>query len=89
MRSLSKAQEERVKEFIRELYGERCVRCHKPNVRSVHEIYNKTLRPDDWWEFDNMVVLCGECHIGWAHKVGVDIAAPVLIQCRHVALMGG
>ena len=48
-------------EYVRQLYGRRCVRCSRPGA-IVHEIVPRSKRPDDWWALENRVVLCGRCH---------------------------
>lgn len=44
------------------LFNGRCILnpAHKAVV--IHEIEPKSLRPNDWWEIDNMVPLCAICH---------------------------
>lgn len=57
-----------VREYVRQIYGERCVRCHARS-REVHEIVPRSLRPFDWYALENMVVLCTSCH-HWAEELG-------------------
>lgn len=43
-------------------YSGRCILnpAHKAVV--IHEIIPRSLRPNDWWEKDNMCPLCHDCH---------------------------
>jgi 5-methylcytosine-specific restriction endonuclease McrA len=48
---------------VLELFHHRCIlnpAKHKAVV--VHEIEPKSKRPSNWWEIENMVPLCAECH---------------------------
>lgn len=64
-------------EKVRKMYHERCIRCGKSS-RIVHELVPKSKRPKDWWEIDNMVVLCPECH-NWAHNIGTTNSKEILV----------
>jgi 5-methylcytosine-specific restriction endonuclease McrA len=69
---------------IWEMFHGQCVRCnHLAN--SVHEIIPRSKRPNDWWELDNMILLCLECH-QWSHNRGTKFSAPILTVLRKEAL---
>ena len=84
--SLSDEQIAYLREYIRTLYGSRCVRCNRFPARTVHEIESRASRPADWWALENMVVLCNECH-DWAHHHPA-IAPEILRICQEAALYG-
>ena len=50
------------RQYIRNLYGNRCVRCGRAQAGVVHEIEPRSMRPKDWFAVENCVVLCSECH---------------------------
>ena len=76
---------EDIKEYVRNVvYENRCARCGTPS-KVIHEIEPRSLRPADWWELDNMVVLCSVCHT-WAEELGTRERADELRQCRERVL---
>ena len=40
----------------------RCALNPIHNAVVIHEIIPRSLRPKNWWELDNMVPLCHNCH---------------------------
>jgi len=44
-----------------DLLGQKCLMCSHGAV-TIHEIVPRSKRPKDWWEIDNLVPLCAECH---------------------------
>ena len=78
------AELEFLREWIREFYGGRCIRCQK-ETRIVHEIQSRAERPADWWAVENMVTLCQECH-DWAHtSLNPE---PILRRLQRAAMAG-
>ena len=75
-----------LRHWIREFYGERCVRCQAES-RIVHEIESRAERPNDWMELINMVVVCVRCH-DWAHSTPSSIVEPILRRCQAAAMAG-
>lgn len=73
-----------LRKSIVEIYREKCIRCRKP-TRIIHEIEPRSLRPKDWWEEDNMVLLCMTCH-EWAHSMGTNNSAEELKKLRDQRL---
>ena len=65
----SKQEIEDSNKFIRAIYGERCIRCSRPNVISIHEIEPRSTRPSTWIFAENRVILCGDCH-SYVHQHG-------------------
>ena len=73
------------KEYARNvIYLNRCAHCSRPS-RVVHEIEPKSLRPNDWYVVDNLIVLCPICH-EWAHHYGTQRAAEYLRADRERVL---
>jgi 5-methylcytosine-specific restriction endonuclease McrA len=61
---------EKNREHIVWLFKGRCLICNLLYT-DVHEIEPKSRRPNNWWEIDNMVLLCRTCH-SWAHQQGMS-----------------
>lgn len=57
----TKKEIEQSNNYIRALYGYRCVRCSK-KASMVHEIEPRSKRPNDWIAVSNRVLLCAICH---------------------------
>lgn len=72
------------KDKIWEMFHGRCIRCNHP-ANSIHEIIPRSKRPNNWWEIENMIPLCLECHL-WAHNRGTKFSAPILTVLRKEAL---
>jgi len=53
------------REVVLKAFRHKCARCRKP-TEVVHEIAFRSIRPKDWWVFENRIPLCRECH-EWAH----------------------
>lgn len=81
---LTDDQIKQVREYVRVLYGERCVRCNKPS-RVVHEVVPRSLRPFDFYALENMVVLCAKCHF-WVEELGHSTRAEALREFQQRAL---
>jgi len=76
---------ERIKEYVRNVvYDNRCARCGTP-TRVIHEIVPKSLAPASWWELDNLICLCPQCH-DYAHELGTRERADELRRCRERVL---
>ena len=71
-------------DYVRMLYGYRCVRCGKRGA-IVHEIVPRSKRPDDWWALENRVVLCAECH-EFIHQRGAMHFVDELKACQRRVL---
>ena len=65
---LSLEDERIVDEYVRFLYRHKCARC-QARTDIVHEIVPKSKRPADWWQLDNLILLCQSCH-EWSHELG-------------------
>jgi len=76
-----------MRKAVFDTYGHRCIRCFKP-TNEVHEITPRSQDPD-WFDLDNMIPLCHNCHLGWAHRIGAQHAAPVLRRLQTRALQFG
>ena len=63
-------------------YRGRCLvnPAHKGIV--VHEIIPKSQKPKDWWEFENRVLLCNDCHVR-IHNEGASTWKDRLIHLRE------
>jgi 5-methylcytosine-specific restriction endonuclease McrA len=57
------------KEYIREVFGRRCIRCRRTGF-DVHEIKPRS-HGKHTLAFHNRVVLCNNCH-DWVHTMGVS-----------------
>ena len=44
------------------LFNHRCGLNMAHPATTIHEIEPRSIRPTDWWELDNMISLCAECH---------------------------
>jgi 5-methylcytosine-specific restriction endonuclease McrA len=66
-----------LREAVWKTYKGRCVRCKKP-ANSVHELIPRSLAPNEWGYFANMVTLCRPCH-KWAQE-DTTMSAPILRQ---------
>lgn len=62
------------------MFGCKCIRCRK-NTNILHELFERSLRPETWNDYDNIVPLCAACH-DWAHSVGTNTSRPILIGLR-------
>jgi len=82
----TKAEIEASNQYIRQLYGGRCVRCRRPGCRAVHEIVPRSQLPGgEWIAVSNRVILCGDCH-ELVHRTGTAAAADELRRLQAVAL---
>lgn len=80
------AEIEFAREWIRQFFGGRCIRCQK-ETRIVHELEPRSQRPADYWEISNQVLLCAECHT-WAHDTPSIVVLPILLRCQRAAMEG-
>ena len=47
----------------------------------IHEIEPKSQRPNNWWEFENQVLLCNDCH-SMIHNDGAAVWKDKLTELR-------
>ncbi len=47
---------------IMEAFNKRCALNPSHYATTIHEIVPRSLRPDSWWDMDNMIPLCAKCH---------------------------
>jgi 5-methylcytosine-specific restriction endonuclease McrA len=47
---------------IMRLFKWRCALNPSHAANTVHEIVPRSLRPKNWWDTDNMIPLCWNCH---------------------------
>lgn len=71
---------------VTKFYHGRCLvnPSHKGIV--VHEIVPKSQRPSDWWEFENRVLLCNDCHVR-IHNEGAATWKEKLINLREAWML--
>lgn len=66
------------RKLIFDRYSYICVHCRDTAV-VIHELVPRSLRPNDWWDVDNMVCLCAKCH-DWAHNWGTAYSLRILME---------
>ena len=47
---------------VYKLFKHRCAVNPAHIATVIHEIEPRSTRPNDWWELDNMISLCVNCH---------------------------
>ena len=60
-----------------ELFKYRCAVNPAHEATVIHEIEPRSTRPVDWWELNNMISLCNNCHMkihsegtkAWRHRL--------------------
>lgn len=62
------------------MFGGRCVKC-KRIASVVHEMVPRSCGSDTM-KPENRVPLCNSCH-SWAHRVGTNVSAPILMELRE------
>ena len=50
-------------------FNHRCALNLAHRANTIHEIIPRSVRPNDWWDLDNMIPLCWRCH-GKVHSEG-------------------
>ena len=48
---------------VYKLFKHRCAVNPAHVATVIHEIEPRSTRPSDWWELDNMIPLCLNCHM--------------------------
>ena len=64
------------------LFKDRCGLNMAHPAATIHEIEPRSIRPSDWWELDNMIPLCAECHQK-VHNTGTKRWRSVLRKKRE------
>lgn len=59
----------------------KCQVCRKNTAVTVHEIVPKSLRPRDWWVYENRIAVCNECH-ETIHREGTRKWKQRLLQAK-------
>ena len=64
------------------LFKHRCAVNPAHEATVIHEIEPRSTRPADWWELDNMIPLCSNCHT-LIHSEGTKAWRVRLLECRE------
>jgi len=48
---------------VYKIFKHRCAVNPSHIATVIHEIEPRSIRPADWWELDNMIPLCANCHM--------------------------
>ena len=64
------------------LFRDRCLLHPEHKGVVIHEIEPRSQRPNNWWEFENQVLLCNECH-SMIHNDGAAVWKDELTNLRR------